>query len=290
MSASSDSMRVLVTGGKGFIGKVVCRKLAERGITPVTYDLPDFNIEFRASLKEAVRECDGAIHLAGILGTSETLDRTIEAVRINTEGALNFILAVKAKPMPAVMISVGHHWMLNPYAITKKAAENFAFMANAEYGTKIAVVRAYHAYGPGQKAKPIRKIIPSFVTRALRGQPIQIFGDGSQVIDLVHVEDVAEALVRALIMDHGVYGETLEAGTGQAWTVLAAALQILKSMNVAESASLIEHLPQRAGEQIGPVVADFNLDRLGMSLTDMKRYAFEIPSVIEWYREHLEEM
>ncbi len=286
MSASSDSMRVLVTGGKGFIGKVVCRKLAERGITPVTYDLPDFNIEFRASLKEAVRECDGAIHLAGILGTSETLDRTIEAVRINTEGALNFILAVKAKPMPAVMISVGHHWMLNPYAITKKAAENFAFMANAEYGTKIAVVRAYHAYGPGQKAKPIRKIIPSFVTRALRGQPIQIFGDGSQVIDLIHVEDVAEALVRALVMDHGVYGETLEAGTSVPWTVDAAAEAVRKLLGAPPT----EYLAHRAGEQAGAVLADFNLEALGLNPLAMRQFEAELPGVVEWYREHLEEM
>ena len=282
--------RVLVTGGKGFIGNVVCRKLTERGITPVTFDLPDFNIEFRASIKDAVAKCDGAIHLAGILGTSETMDRTIEAVRINTEGALNFILAVKAKPMKAVMISVGHHWMLNPYAITKKAAENFAFMANAEYGTKIAVVRAYHAYGPGQKAKPIRKIIPSFVTRALRGQPIQIFGDGSQVIDLVHVEDVAEALVRALILDHGVYDRTLEAGTGMGWTVRAAAEEVYKSMFGSNLSTSIELLPQRSGEQVGPVIADFNLDLLGMPLQEMKRFQPELPAVIHWYREHLEEM
>ncbi len=283
-------MRVLVTGGKGFIGKVVCRKLEERGHVPVTFDLPDFNIEFRNSLKDAVAGCDGAIHLAGILGTSETLDKTVEAVRINTEGALNFILAVKAKPMKAVMISVGHHWMLNPYAITKKAAENFAFMANAEYGTKIAVVRAYHAYGPGQKAKPVRKIIPSFVTRALRGQPIQIFGDGLQVIDLIHVDDVAEALVRALLLDHGVYDKTLEAGTGMGWTVRAAAEEIQKVINIYETNHSIEYLPQRAGEQLGAVVAGFNLEALGMQMQGMKRYSFELPAVVEWYREHLEEM
>jgi len=90
--------------------------------------------------------------------------------------------------------------MQNTYSITKSTVERFVAMYNAERGTKVNVVRAMNAYGPRQvPAAPygpskVRKIAPSFICRALKGDPLEMYGTGSQVSDMVYVTDVAEAL------------------------------------------------------------------------------------------------
>ncbi len=74
--------------------------------------------------------------------------------------------------------------MNNSYSITKTCAERFAWMFNREHGTRISVVRALNAYGPGQKSEPVRKIMPNFILPALRGEAIIVYGAGSQVMEI----------------------------------------------------------------------------------------------------------
>jgi nucleoside-diphosphate-sugar epimerase len=141
--------------------------------------------------------------------------------------------------------------MQNPYSITKTCAERFAWMFNKERGTRIAVVRALNAYGPGQKSKPVRKIIPTFIEAALAGKPIPIYGDGSQIMDMIWVRDVAEILVRALVMDHGNFSTPFEAGTGKNTSVQVIAELVL---DVTGSPAGVEYLPMRPGEPESSVV------------------------------------
>jgi nucleoside-diphosphate-sugar epimerase len=150
--------------------------------------------------------------------------------------------------VPLVQIGTGHRGQPNPYAITKACAEDL-LLARAEWeGDRINVVRAFHAYGPGQKACPphgsstVRKIIPSFVCRALTGMPLEVNGDGSQLIDLIHVDEVARILIAAL---GGPYGIVLDAGTGVSTTVLDAASDVIEWTR---SDSRIVRVPMRNGE------------------------------------------
>lgn len=251
-------MRVLVTGGTGFIGRYVIAALEGAGHTPVILDRRDRwphaglrayetifgDVTSPVQVYEAVSTVDGVIHLAAILGTQETIHRPHGAVEVNIGGSLNVFRACKARQVPAVYITVGNHWMQNPYAITKTAAERFAWMFNREHGTKIAVVRALNAYGPGQAEKPVRKILPSFIGRALRGEPIEVYGDGKQIMDMIHARDVADILVRALTVDHGNYEEAFEAGTGFRFTVREIAEMVIHAVGAGE----IRHLPMRPGE------------------------------------------
>ena len=147
--------------------------------------------------------------------------------------------------MPAVNICAANDWMWNPYSITKKAAERFALMFNKEFGCQIALVRGMNVYGPGQKAAPVRKIMPNLIGPALEGEPIRIFGDGEQVMDMIFVEDVAEIMCRALLMDHGNYKMVMDAGTGRRTTENQLAELVIE---ITGSSSKIEHLPMRPGE------------------------------------------
>jgi nucleoside-diphosphate-sugar epimerase len=240
-------VRVLVTGSAGFIGAAVVAELAGRGIEPIGYDRPD-DIRDRVALDRAMAGVEGVINLAGTLGTAELIGAEARAIEVNILGADAVYSAAAAHGIPTVQIGTGHRGQLNPYAITKACAEDLALSRACWGGQPIAVVRAYHVYGPGQKPAPphgtslVRKIVPSFVCRALTGMDVEVNGSGSQRIDLVHVADVAVALVDAL---GGPYGLVLEAGTGVATTVLEAAKTVVE---VCGSRSSIVHLPMRPGE------------------------------------------
>ena len=169
-------MKILVTGGTGFIGTWVVKAIIERGHTPLVFDHHDRrrthgaetffgDIRDDVAVEEAVAHADGVIHLAAVLGTQETIANPRPAAHTNILGSLNLFTAVRHYDLPAVYIAVGNHWMNNTYSISKTTAERFALMFNAEEGTRIAVVRALNAYGPGQKPTPpwghskVRKII-----------------------------------------------------------------------------------------------------------------------------------
>jgi nucleoside-diphosphate-sugar epimerase len=150
--------------------------------------------------------------------------------------------------------------MNNSYSITKDTTERFAWMFNRELGTKISVTRALNAYGPGQKEKPVRKIMPNFVLPALRGEEIMVNGDGSQIMDMVYVEDVADVLIKALLVEHGQYlynpfeGENrapkFDIGTGRRTTVQEIAEMVIKRVGK----GTIKNVPMRQGEPENSVV------------------------------------
>ena len=136
-------------------------------------------------------ESDGIINLAGILGTSETIDNPRSTIASNLKAALNIFNGAKEFNIPAVHITVGNYWMNNPYAITKHAAEKIGLLYNHKYNTKIAVVRGLNAYGENQKDRPVRKLIPNLIIPALKNEEILIYGDGEQIMDMIYVGDLS---------------------------------------------------------------------------------------------------
>jgi len=294
-----SKLKVLVTGGNGFIGSHVVDNLKKKGHDVVIFDRYQDNkrgerkdvqyfygdVTDSSAVHEAVYHSDGVIHLAGVLGTQETVQNPFPAVETNVFGSLNVFTACASNNKKGVYIAVGNHWMNNPYSITKTTAERFALMFNKERGTKIAVVRGLNAFGPRQKSAPVRKITPNFILPALKGEPILVYGDGEQKMDMIYVEDVAEILVRALTENHGVYDRVFEAGTGIAPTVNEIAESVIRLTN---SSSRLEHTAMRPGETAGStVVADIE------TLKPLKFDKFTsleegLTKTIPWYRAWLE--
>ena len=270
-------MRVLVTGSSGFIAAAVDAELEKRGHEGIAYDRPHGDITNPARLQFALKmsKADAIINLAGMLGTSELFTSQHEAVRVNIAGALNvFDLAAMFK-IPVVQIGTGHKGQPNTYAITKAAAEDLA-LARAQWcSEQIAVVRAYHVYGPGQKRSPVRKFFPAFACAALTGQPLDVHGTGNQVIDPVHVTDVARVLVDAI---SGPYGTVTEAGCGKPVTVAQAAADIIAA---AGSGSQVRLVPMRPGEPEDAVV-------IAGAPACGNPWPYLVPDTIGWYRNLLE--
>jgi UDP-glucose 4-epimerase len=285
-------MRVLVTGGMGFIGRYVVDRLLkdrdqvtvldsrrEREALPEGVTIALGDTRDPVAVFEAVGRTEGVIHLAGVLGTQETIQEPQPAVETNIVGGLNIFRACRHAKVPCAYITVGNYWMNNSYSITKTTAERFAWMFNQEHDTKIAVVRALNAYGPRQKASPVRKIMPNFILPVLQDEPITVYGDGAQIMDMIHVRDVADVMVRALKGDHGQYKfspeqngdnyQKFEAGTGRPTTVQEIAEMVIRIAGK----GTITHVPMRPGEPEGSVV-------LGNPETLRSLYDGQVPELI----------
>lgn len=127
----------------------------------------------------------------------------------------------------------------------------------------MTVVRALNAYGPRQTAaapfgpSKVRKIMPSFICRALTGQDIEVYGDGTQIMDMVYVGDVARVLVNALEVtsQSGAIRDVLEAGSGNPTTVNDIAVAVIEQVEECHGVRVgITHLPMRSGEDERSVV------------------------------------
>ncbi|KKQ13720.1 MAG: Nucleoside-diphosphate-sugar epimerase [Candidatus Daviesbacteria bacterium GW2011_GWA1_36_8] len=289
-------MKILVTGGNGFIGSHVVDNLLKKGHKVTVFDRRSYSpklwsnvnyilgdIKDKEAVMEAVSTNDGVIHLAGVLGTSEAVTTAEESVNANIMGALNIYEAVKKHNKPAVTITVGNYTWNNTYAITKYTAERFALMYNKEFGTKIAVVRGLNVYGERQKHAPVKKVVPNFTLSALRNEPIEIYGDGEQLMDLIYAADTAEVLTRALLLDHGNYNSVFEAGSGAPVTVNDLANMIIK---FAKSKSEIKYLPMRAGEPKRSITLGdpSTLESLAIRTQDLTPLEEGIRKTVIWYK------
>lgn len=267
-------MKIAVTGAAGFIGQAVMREAAVCEHDVLSFDRRD-GYDIMGDLS-ALKGVDTVIHLAGALGTAELFDTAEDAVMINVVGALRILewcatnsVGFVGITMPPVFPSV--------YTATKVCADRLASAWHLAHDIDVSRVRAFNAYGPGQKHGPghPQKIIPTFATEAWAGRPIPIWGDGEQTVDLVHVDDVGRMLVDATSFgDDTVF----DAGTGHAMTVNQVAEFVL---DVTGSSAGIDYRPMRTGELPTHVVAAGDgWDKLGW------RPKFDedmLAETIEWY-------
>jgi len=304
---------VLVTGGSGFIGCPTVLKLAELGHDVVIFDrvppkkwaLDLHNTDNypgkivyrggdtrnREDVFDAVVNTDFTIHLAGLLGTHETMFAISETTDHNVMGTLNVFEAIRATGKKAAYITLGNDWE-NPYTISKTCSARYALMYNREFNTKITVIRGLNVFGPKQKLFPIQKAIPTFIYKAILGQSIPVFGDGQQVIDLVWIGDTVETLIRSLFLDIGEqYSTIIDAGTGVETPVNEIVGKIIELVGDTEenqgSRSEIQYLPMRRGEPIrSKTLGDIAKLTEIMHFVPRKDLIEGMIETIAWYKEN----
>lgn len=313
-------MRIGITGGSGFLGGYVAEEAVRRKHDVVVFDrhrAPRSNealaplidqgkcttflgdIVDAVAMTEFAAHVDGIIHLAATLGTQETIRNPMPAAKTNVLGGINFLESVAQYDVPGVYIGVGNHWMNNTYSISKTTVERFVQMYNVERKTRVNVVRAVNAYGPRQSVAPpfgpakVRKITPAFVCRALTGKPIEIYGDGEQVSDMVAVQDVAIALVTALekAQDSMVFDRAVEVGPSpaQSRTVNQIAAEVIEATTGLRFPKVeVTHLPMRPGEISG---ARVTADTTTLAMVDMAPecllpYTIGIAETVSWFADN----
>lgn len=270
--------KVAVTGGHGFIAGYVIEYLKELGIQPVTNvrhtednpilkSVEVYNVDMldEGGIYSMCEHCDGVIHLAGLLGTAENMTQAKILTDINVNGALNVLNAVKNWNIDGVFIGVGNIGQLNPYTISKETAERYALMYAKYLDAKVNVVRAMNAIGKKQKWGKVNKVLPTFINKAIRNEPLSVYGGKHNcgLMDYCYAGDVAKILVDVLINPKeaqklnnfdNLYGNVYEAGQGIEIKTYDLAEMVV---NLADSKSEIIEVPMRAGEANNTrVVAD----------------------------------
>lgn len=214
-----------------------------------------------------VQGFDWVYNLTGILGTGETFDDIQEAIEANILNAVHVADCCRMAGVALKYVTLGNNW-LNPYSITKNCAAQFCRMYAKEYRLPVQVAVTYNCFGSGQKSAPVRKIIPEFMTRLIRGQPLEIFGDGSQIVDMVYAPDFARA-----ILTNNQTG-TLFYGTSAPLTVLDVALKCRELFN---SYTPITFLPMRRGETGDGVISPYPMPEI----TDLD---LALKLTADWYK------
>ena len=199
--------KILVTGGCGFIGSHIVDELVANGFIVYVLDINQqflnsnatyFNIDIENyndidNLISTLKP-DVCIHLAGILGTTETWNYPKETVNININGSNNVYDACGKNGCSIITVDVGSRW-LSPYTITKSCSAEFALAYANKYSVKCGLLRIFNVYGPRQSTKII-KLCPAYLHKALLNEELEVWG--SKNVDLIYVEDVAKAFVSAV--------------------------------------------------------------------------------------------
>ena len=219
-------MRVLVTGGSGFIGSHVVDRLLACGHEPRVFDLVlsarhlahgvDIvvgDILDAGALREALSGCDAVVHLAAVADVGEVALDPLRADLVNTRGTGVLLEAVREEGIQHFVYgstiwvysnapgteALDEDALLVPpehfYTATKLAGEMYCRSYAAMYGLEPTILRFGIPHGPGAREATV---VARFVARALAGQPLCINGDGNQVRQFVYVKDLAEGIVASL--------------------------------------------------------------------------------------------
>lgn len=226
-------MKVLVTGGAGFIGSNLCQLLAEDDNFQEIRVIDDFSTGFKENLEgipvalteasildrdalaEAADKVDAIVHLAALGSVPRSIADPERTHQVNATGTLQVLVAARDNRAHVIAASSSSVYGANrrlpkvedmlcqpmsPYAVSKLATEQYALAFGEVYDMDVLPFRFFNVYGPRQRAGHVyAAVIPVFVDAALRGQPLPINGDGTQSRDFTYVGTVTAAIRQALL-------------------------------------------------------------------------------------------
>jgi UDP-glucose 4-epimerase len=269
-------MKILVTGGSGFIGSHIVESYQERAgeirvldnlrtghranLEGLRHTFIQGSVTDREVVKNAVAGVDYIFHLAALVSVPESMARPGECVDINVHGLLNVLEEAAAAGVKKLVFASSAaiygdnptvpklETMIpepkSPYAITKLDGEYYLEMFQRGGLLETAALRFFNVFGPRQDPKgAYAAAVPIFIEKALRGEDITIFGDGGQTRDFIYVKDIVNALVFAAETP-GVTG-VFNAGYGGQVTINDLANELISA---AGSSSKILQAPERAGD------------------------------------------
>jgi len=309
-------MKLLVTGGAGFIGSNFIRWVLSRerdvqviNLDKLTYagnpeNLRDLESDPRyrfiqgdvadpAAVEMALKGCEAVVHFAAETHVDRSIVNASDFLRTNIQGTHTLLEAARrAESRRFIHISTDEVYGSlqegeateespirpnSPYAASKAGADHLARVYHITYGLPVVVVRGSNNFGPYQFPE---KFLPLLITNALGDEPLPIYGDGKYVREWIFVEDFCEGIAR--VLERGEPGEVYNIGSGDRRVNLDVVAAILQKMG--KPSTLIRHVTDRLGHDRRYAISSNKLRKLGWA----PRHSFELAleETIRWYRSH----
>jgi len=278
-------IRLLVTGGAGFLGSYLCDKLLNLNHEVICVDnfytgssknishLRDFK-SFELLMHDITfplyLEIDGIFNLACPASPIQYQKNPVQTFKTNVNGAINMLGLAKRTHArflqastseiygdPSVSPQPEEYWgNVNPIGLRscydegKRAAETLTFDYHRQFGTDIRVARIFNTYGP-RMAPDDGRVVSNFIVQALTGEPITIYGDGTQTRSFCYVDDLIEGLVK-LYFTEEIY-EPVNLGNPQPVNILNLAEEII-DLTKSKSKIVMKPLPTDDPKQREPMI------------------------------------
>jgi dTDP-glucose 4,6-dehydratase/UDP-glucuronate decarboxylase len=273
-------MRLLVAGGAGFVGSNLCGLLLDRGFDCVCVDnlltgrrrniepferSPCFQFIKHDVIEElpALPAIDGVIHLASPASPPGYQRYPLETMRVNSEGTMRLLELATERRIPFLFASTSEAYgdpLVHPqtedyrgnvsstgprsmYDESKRYSEALVSLFARTRGTDARIVRIFNTYGSNSDPADGR-LVPNFISQALRGDPLTVYGDGQQTRSLCYVADLVEGLLAALFASEA-RGEVINLGNPEEHTVLEYAEIIIE---LTKSSSSVSYGPPAVGD------------------------------------------
>ncbi len=310
-------MRVLITGGAGFIGSHLCERFIAGGHTVVCVDNlltgSETNVASLVSTQafQMIRHditktlsvsgpLDGVLHFASPASPSDYLKYPIETLSVGSMGTFNALELAKAKGAKFLLASTsevygdpevhpqpesywGHVNPIGPrgvYDEAKRFAEALTMAYHRHHGVDTRIVRIFNTYGPRMRHDDGRAV-PTFIAQALKGEPLTVFGDGSQTRSFCYIDDLVEGIVRLL---QATYHEPVNLGNPDERSILDIGKKVLAHCNGTTSRLEFRPLPTDDPKQRRP-----DIRRIQALLDWQPRVSLDegLARTIEWFRRTL---
>ncbi len=307
-------MKLLVTGAAGFIGSAYVHSVLENhpedeilSLDALTYagnlanlqDVADNprqrfvqgNIADAVLMDELVSECDAIVNFAAETHVDRSLLDPKSFLTSNVEGVYVLLDAARRHGRRVLLVSTDEVYgdvpegvfsteldavaPRSPYSAAKAGGELFGRSFFVSYGTDVVITRGCNTIGPRQYPE---KLVPLFVTSALRNESLPVYGDGMQIRDWLHAEDHAAGIDRAL--RHGRSGEIYNIGAGNECPNIDLVRGILSYLGKDES--LIIHVPDRAGHDRRYALSSEKI-RTELGWAPVRDFEQTLHDTIDWY-------